>query len=119
MRSEEFRKKLDSVYNELDVTVNTEKKILNNMQCISKEAHRVAEVAAHSEEILDDLDRQFEQYTGLTSLDVSFLFLATALQVVRQYVFTKFLERMDDQTAAKKHSGLFWNGEYCYVNIDK
>lgn len=105
MRSEEFRKRLNNIYTEIDAAASTEKKIINDMQCIANETHRVAEVAAHSDEILDDLDRQFEQYTGLTSLDVSFLFLATALQIVRQYVFTKFPERMDDQTAAKNTFG--------------
>lgn len=105
MKSEEFRKRLNNIYTEIDAAASTEKKIINDMQCIANETHRVAEVAAHSDEILDDLDRQFEQYTGLTSLDVSFLFLATALQIVRQYVFTKFPERMDDQTAAKNTFG--------------
>lgn len=105
MRSEEFRKRLNNIYTEIDTAASTEKKIINDMQCIANETHRVAEVAAHSEEILDDLDRKFEQYTGLTSLDVRFLFLATALQVVRQYVLTKFPERMDDQTAAKNTFG--------------
>ena len=78
---------------------------LSNMDAIIKESERVAEVAENAETILRDIDREFERCTGLTDTDNAFLFLAVALQVVRQFVFTKFPERLDDQTAAKNTLG--------------
>lgn len=78
---------------------------LNYMDQIVKETERVTNVAANSKTILADLDEKFERCTGLTSKDISFLFVAVALQIIRQYIFTKFPERLDDQTAAKNTKG--------------
>lgn len=69
---------------------------------ISKEARRVSEVSANAAVILRDLDRQFEQATKLTGTDISFLFFATALQCIRQYLLTPFKERMTDKESAKE-----------------
>lgn len=99
---DERLQELDERWRKLNTNADT---ILSNMDKIANESYRVADVASRSEEILSDLDKQFEQYTGLTPLDVKFLFLATALQVLRQYVLTQFPERMDDQTAAKNTAG--------------
>lgn len=46
---------------------------LNNMQKLVDESLRVADVAHHSKEILDDLDKEFETKTGLQGDDVKFL----------------------------------------------
>lgn len=78
---------------------------LENMQTIIDESSRVADVAAHSEQILDEIDQRFERCTGLNKLDITFLFLAVALQIGRQYFFTKFPERLGDQEAAKNTAG--------------
>lgn len=78
---------------------------LSNMDAIVKESGRVADVAANASEILRDIDRDFERCTGLTGIDISFLFLAVALQTIRQFVVTKFPERLDDQSAAKNTLG--------------
>lgn len=78
---------------------------IDYMNQIIKETERVADVAANSKIILADLDEKFERCTGLTSKDTSFLFVAVALQIIRQYIFTKFPERLDDQTAAKNTKG--------------
>lgn len=59
---------------------------LNNMQIIADESYRVADVAHNSREILDDLDREFEQQTGLQGYDIAFLFVATALQLTRIFI---------------------------------
>lgn len=72
---------------------------------IIAESYRVADVAHNARGILDEIDARFESCTGLNKLDISFLFVAVALQVVRQYVFTKFPQRMDDQTAARNTKG--------------
>ena len=49
---------------------------LSNMNAIAAESGRVADVAANAEAILRDIDEQFESCTGLTKLDISFLFVA-------------------------------------------
>lgn len=80
-------------------------KTFADMDAIINESYRVADVAHNSRQILADIDAKFESCTGLKNIDVAFLFVATALQVVRQYTLTKFPERVDDQTAAKNTKG--------------
>lgn len=70
-----------------------------------QEIERVRFLAEHSREYLEDLDRQFSEKTGLNKTDIAFLFLAVALQVIRQYLLTSFPERLDDQDAAKQTKG--------------
>ena len=49
-----------------------------------------------------EIDNTFKKQTGIFNIiDLSFLALATALQCIRQYVYTPFHERTDDQAAAK------------------
>ena len=98
MDLEELRKKRMELSGRAD-------KNIRHMKEIAQESERVRDVAANSDKILNDIEAQFENCTGLNKLDVSFLFLATALQVVRQYIFTKFPERLDDQTAANQTRG--------------
>lgn len=111
-RSMEIRKRSaaslqerQALLDEMDSTLKDAETIIGHMQMIVDESARVAEVAANAEQILDEIDEKFEKYTGLNKLDVSFLFLAVALQVVRQYTLTKFPERLDDQTAANNTIG--------------
>lgn len=61
-------------------------KIIDNMQKITDESYRVADVAKNSRKIINDLDREFEEQTGLKGKDIKFLFLATALQCARIYL---------------------------------
>ena len=56
---------------------------LRNMQKIADESSRVANVAHHSEEILENLDKEFESQTGLQGNDIKFLFAAVGLQMAR------------------------------------
>lgn len=51
-------------------------------------------------ELEDEINGEFACVTKLTKLDISFLFLATALQCCRQYLLTNFKERLNDQDAA-------------------
>lgn len=86
--------------------ISTEtQKTLSNMKIIRTETERVESVAHNAESILDDLDAQFEEKTGLTKIDVTFLFFAVALQVARQYLVTKFPTRLNDQEAANNTFG--------------
>lgn len=70
-----------------------------------QEACRVHNVVKNTEAILDDLDKQFCDKTGLSNTDIAFLFVATGLQIARQYLLTNFPERQDDQSAAKQTKG--------------
>ena len=74
---------------------------LRNMQKLADESKRVADVAAHAEEILQNLDEEFERQTSLNSTDVKFLFFATALQVTRWFLLGLFNEwseqKLDDK----------------------
>lgn len=84
---------------------DTEKifKTLNERETIQKEVNRVSEIGLNANIILSDLDRQFEQATKLTKVDISFLFLGVALQVTRQFLQTNYLtkeSRLNDQEAA-------------------
>nr|WP_304220055.1 hypothetical protein [Fredinandcohnia onubensis] len=75
------------------------------MNIITEESRRVANVAHNSQKILDNLDREFEVQTGLNGTDITFLFFATALQCLRQYLLTSFEERLPDQKAASNVKG--------------
>ena len=61
---------------------NTEK-INRNINIIVEENHRVAKVAHDAEYLINDLENEFNRQTGLNGVDISFLFLATALQLSR------------------------------------
>lgn len=78
---------------------------LDNMKTIREETDRVQKVAENAKDLFDELDKEFEDKTGLSKIDCGFLFFAVALQVARQYIFTKFPIRQDDQTAAKNTWG--------------
>lgn len=81
---------------------DAEKKIFNNMDMIINESNRVAEVAHNSKKILDDLEKEFEIKTKLDKCDISFLFFATALQCIRQYVFSNEKFRFDKASDGDK-----------------
>lgn len=72
---------------------------------IADEAKRVEMVCEDTPRILKELDQEFASVTKLDKNDISFLFVATALQIVRQYLLTTFPERLDDQQAAKNTKG--------------
>ena len=61
---------------------------LNNLEDTIEESLRVANIASNSKSILDDLERKFQDVTGLNSIDIKFLFFATALQCIRQYILS-------------------------------
>ena len=98
MDIDELRKRRKEISSRSDKT-------LKNMDTISYESFRVAEVAHNSKEIINNLDFEFKRQTGLNGLDVKFLFFATALQCIRQYLITQFNERVDDKIGAKNVKG--------------
>lgn len=97
--------RIDRLRKQNQESVGDAKEHLQELDKMSEEAGRVADVARDIHIIISDLDRQFEKATGLQWQDVKFLFFSTALQCIRQYVLTKFPERLDDKTAAKNTWG--------------
>lgn len=65
-------------------------------------AERLQTFFRNTPKILDEIEAEFENQVKLDSLDLKFLFLAVALQCIRQYILTPFQERVDDKTAAKR-----------------
>ena len=57
------------------------------------EEERVINVLHNAEEILNQLDKTFEERTSLTKVDASILMLATALQLIRIYMLPEFQEK--------------------------
>lgn len=55
---------------------------------IKSEYSRVAEISHRAPAIIEDIDKQFKAKTKLSDTDIVFLFLATALQCSRQYLFS-------------------------------
>ena len=108
-------------YNKLKAQVNTAidgaKQEASNLKIVADDARRVSDVARDVNIIIKDLDRQFEQATKLTGIDIKFLFVATALQCLRQYLLTQFPERKDDKDASKAAND--WEKENVQSNYGK
>lgn len=98
MSLNELRKKRE----ELDKRRNN---TLNNMDKIIGESFRVVDVAHNSKEILDNLDREFEKQTGLKGIDVTFLFFATALQVIKWAVLPELGNKIDKDNRISDKEG--------------
>ena len=76
-----------------------------NMQRIADESSRVSKVAHNSEKIIQNLDREFEQASGLQGNDVIFLFAAVGLQLARIMIInnlTKIENAGGDNTTENK-----------------
>ncbi len=101
MNSSDFRKEVGNTISNIDSTIS-------DLQRGYDEAVRVRNVVENTRDVLDDLDEQFRKKTGLTTVDIAFLFTAVGLQMIRQYLFTQFPQRLDDKSAAK---GTYGHGE--------
>ena len=83
---DELLRRHDALEAEGDILDAKAAKTQRNLNKAAAEAQRVADVAHNARRILDDLDREFEQKTKLNSLDITFMFLATAIQCARWYI---------------------------------
>ena len=81
------------------------KELLNRLETSIHETARVEAIARDASIFYDAYCEEFSEKTGLTKLDWGFLFTATALQMLRQYLLTAFPERLDDQKAAEVVEG--------------
>ncbi len=98
-------KKSDEIRKLREKNLAKSKSIISEMEKYGNETERVRDVLERTPKILEDLDLQFEEATGLTKVDIAFLFTAVGLQLVRQYLVTQFPVRLDDQTSAKNTVG--------------
>lgn len=95
-------KSIRQIQAEANVTCEKAKQCLAQVE---SEYNRVADFAKSPEIFISDIDKKFNNATRLCGKDIPFLFLATALQVLRQYFISKFPERSDDQSAANAVEG--------------
>ncbi len=95
-------RKYEKLKKQKDIAISDIKNETAKLEVVSGEAKRVAEVSRDVSIILGDLDKQFEEATKLTGVDISFLFFATALQCIRQYFLTPFQERQNDKLSEKE-----------------
>lgn len=75
--------KYDALRKKLDASTEKIKSGTNKLTAVNAEMRRVAEVAHNAKEIIDDIDEQFARATKLNKTDITFLFVATALQCAR------------------------------------
>jgi hypothetical protein len=94
-------KKYDDLKKQLNDSISDAKTDIARINTVADEAGRISSVARNAHIIIEDIDKQFEEKTKLTKIDIGFLFLAVALQVTRQYLVTNFKERAGDKEAAK------------------
>lgn len=93
--SEEAQELCNEITNDL-------RKAGRNLNQIADEQHRVTEISLAPAVLINDIDKQFEKAIKLRGCDNAFLFVAAALQCIRQYILTPAQERLNDQDAAQK-----------------
>lgn len=69
---------------------------------VKSEYSRVADISHRAPAIIEDIDKQFKAKTKLSDTDIVFLFLATALQCARQYLFSNEKFRFADNKDGDK-----------------
>jgi hypothetical protein len=74
---------------------NGMRKVSEHLGMMAEDAYRVRDVIRNAPKLIEDLDHQFEEVTKLTKTDITFLFLAVALQVARQILLPNDLLRTD------------------------
>ena len=103
---DELLRRHDALEAEGDILDAKAAKTQRNLSKAAAEAQRVATVAHNAPKILDDLDREFEQKTKLNGLDITFLFLATAIQCARWYILDNAKFRITASEGDKLMAGV-------------
>lgn len=70
---------------------------------IADEQHRVAELSGQASRIVDQIDMSFKVKTKLSNMDITLLFLATAIQCARQYILSNEKLRLEDKGSLKSN----------------
>lgn len=79
--------------------------IKGNLDQVAGEYHRVTEISRAPMTVINDIDRKFEKATQLSGVDTAFLFVATGMQCIRQYVLTPNRIRGDADAEARNTDG--------------
>mgnify|MGYP006359840005 FL=1 len=88
-RIDELRAKRNNLHNRSE-------EIFEDAERIRQESLRVADVAHNAEIIIKNLDEEFAKKTGIINkTDLSFLMIATALQVAKSLIFPYVAEKFD------------------------
>ena len=91
-----------------DIDASKERRNIIDEECLTDLQKQIVitNYVYHAPERISELAKEFENKTKLTGQDVSILFIAIGLQIIRQFLQEKISlpeERPDDQTAAGKH----------------
>ena len=91
-----------------DIDASKERRNIIDEECLNDLQKQIVitNYVYHAPERISELAKEFENKTKLTGQDVSILFIAIGLQIIRQFLQEKISlpeERPDDQTAAGKH----------------
>lgn len=86
------------------LTAQQTQQLTGNLGQMIQEEQRVAQISRSAAVVIEDIERDFKRATKLTDVDIAFLFLAVALQCLRQYVLKPIIDtkRVSDQEAAKQ-----------------
>ena len=97
-----MRKEFNQSLSQIDDVIEKYDALDDHLGQVGAEYGRVAEIYRAPTVIIKDIDRQFEKATKLTGVDIAFLFVAAAVQVLRQCLL-RFVppERLSDQEAAE------------------
>ncbi len=89
--------KFDKAKRENQQIITTIRREAGYFQEVASEYNRVAEIYENSAMLLDEIDNDFCQKTQLDKIDVTFLMLATALQVARWVVIAQINQHLDNK----------------------
>lgn len=89
--------KYDKLKKRKEEAFSATKKPVGHRVEIADEIDRVSNVLYHAGDIISDLDDKFLRATKLNGTDISFLFLAVAIQCIRQYLLSNEKLRLEDQ----------------------
>ena len=103
---DELLRRHDALEEKGDILNAQAAKTQRNLAKAAAESERVADVAHDAKKILDDLDREFEEETQLNGLDITFLFLAAAIQCVRWYILSNDKFRLTSVEGDKLMAGI-------------
>lgn len=70
---------------------------VNNVDIVAERFEKIADIYDNAYYYLDEIDEAFKQQTGLTKNDIVFLFIATGLQVARQYILSNDTLKFQDE----------------------
>ncbi len=97
---------------------NKYKSIRRDMNNNLERIERLRKFAEDTPAYLQALNEEFEYKTLLNGKEVSIMFIAVGLQLLRQHFLTKFNERVDDKTGGKEDPfhGKYFGRQHQYYN---